>query len=297
MRDLNEFVKNYESGDKAKRIQADAQLRKQSSSFELSYLHDILISPTSSIHQKMASSFAIGYHKDSNINELKLLFDVLQNAKGDPNTYTYRILAAIRKILSKGIRFNGIEDYVEILNYYKIAGGKDLKGAAQCVIAELIPKNKNIDMIVNPIFRYRNFDLDINQAFILMPFSEDWSNRIWKKIIKPTVEESGIKAIRADDLYGYDIIEDIWHGINSSLFVIADITGRNPNVFYELGISHTIGKPVILLTQNANDIPVDLNRYRHIIYQDNYDGYETLTVSLKRTIQEIVRVKDINLLL
>ncbi len=122
-----------------------------------------------------------------------------------------------------------------------------------------------------------------------MPFTESWSDRIWKKLITPIVQERGCRPVRADDLFGRDIMEDIWKGICGSRFVIAEITGRNPNVFYELGIAHTIGRPVILLTQNKNDIPFDLNRYRHIIYEDNMDGYETLKKQLQNTIDEILK--------
>ena len=44
------------------------------------------------------------------------------------------------------------------------------------------------------------------------------------------------------------------------------MTGRNPNVFYETGYAHALGKHVILLTQEAKDIPFDLKHYQHIIY-------------------------------
>lgn len=144
-------------------------------------------------------------------------------------------------------------------------------------------------LIVNPIFRHRDTKVDKELAFIIMPFSESWSNRIWKKFIRPIVSDEGLRAIRADDLYGRDIMEDIWKGLLNSRIIIADITSRNPNVFYELGIAHTIGKEVVLLTQKVEDIPFDLNRYRHIIYQDNQDGYEKLEVELKATIRDILQ--------
>jgi hypothetical protein len=60
-------------------------------------------------------------------------------------------------------------------------------------------------------------------------------------------------------------------------------------VFYELGIAHTIGKPVVLLTQQVADIPFDLNRYRHIVYQDNVDGLSRLSTELGATVDEILQ--------
>ncbi len=143
-------------------------------------------------------------------------------------------------------------------------------------------------LIIDPIFNSRETRIDQGLIFTLMPFTEKWSDRIWQKIIKPICKDEGMKPIRADDLYGQDIMEDVWKGIVTSKIVIADITGRNPNVFYELGIAHTIGKPVILLTQASDDIPFDLNRYRHIIYEDNIDGCEQLGIKLKASIKDIL---------
>jgi len=144
-------------------------------------------------------------------------------------------------------------------------------------------------MIVEPIFKSRDTRIKEQTVFTLMPFTEKWSDRIWKKLIRPIIISEGLEPIRADDLFGRDIMEDIWSGILQSSFVIADITNRNPNVFYELGIAHTLGKDVILLTQSSEDIPFDLNRYRHIIYEDNYDGYKVLKKNLKATIRDVLR--------
>jgi hypothetical protein len=119
-----------------------------------------------------------------------------------------------------------------------------------------------------------------------MPFSEKWSDRIWEKVLRPICRNLNLEAIRADDLYGYDIVEDIWRGVNEANIIIADITNRNPNVFYELGIVHTLGKNGILLTQNLVDIPFDLKRYRVIEYEDNIDGYERLESGLIKTLLE-----------
>jgi hypothetical protein len=143
-------------------------------------------------------------------------------------------------------------------------------------------------MVVDPLFKGRDTRVEMEKVFILMPFTLEWSNRIWQKIIKPTIDEMELNAFRADDLYGHDIMEDIWNSIVKSRIIVADITDRNSNVFYELGIAHTLGKDVILITQKTDDIPFDLNRYRHIVYKDNVDGCETLRKGLQNTIKEIL---------
>jgi len=143
-------------------------------------------------------------------------------------------------------------------------------------------------MIVNPIFKERDTRLKEHDVFIIMPFTEHWSDSVWNHAIKPTVESLGLNAVRADDLFGQNIMEDVWKGILQSSIVIADITGRNANVFYELGIAHTLGKKVILLTQDVKDIPFDLNVYRHIIYKTDIAGGDNLKERLKNVIKEYI---------
>lgn len=121
------------------------------------------------------------------------------------------------------------------------------------------------NIIVNPVFNGRNFSMKDKHCFILMPFTESWSDRVWKQL-GLILEREGFSFSRADSLYGHNILEDIWIAINESSLIIADITSRNPNVFYEIGIAHTLGKKVILLTQKVTDIPFDFKNYRHIIY-------------------------------
>jgi len=120
------------------------------------------------------------------------------------------------------------------------------------------------------------FEPKSNQCFVLMPFSEEWSDRIWNKHIRKIITDFGMTCLRADDLYGINIMQDVWKNIYESRIILADITGRNPNVLYELGIAHAIGKDVIILSQSENDIPFDLRHLRHVIYQDNSNGYDML---------------------
>jgi nucleoside 2-deoxyribosyltransferase len=61
-------------------------------------------------------------------------------------------------------------------------------------------------------------------------------------------------------------MEKIYELIRSAHIVVADMTGQNANVFYEVGYAHAIGKEVILLTQKAEDIPANLKNYKHIVY-------------------------------
>lgn len=135
------------------------------------------------------------------------------------------------------------------------------------------------------IFQNREFNVKHQECFVLMPFTKKWSDRIWNNHLKEIITKCGMQCLRADELYGRHIIQDIWDKINESRIIIADITGRNPNVCYELGLAHALEKDVIIISQNVKDIPFDLSNYRTIIYQDNSDGYEKLEKELPKNIE------------
>jgi len=141
------------------------------------------------------------------------------------------------------------------------------------------------ELVVTPVFAGRGFALEDNLVFVLMPFTAPWSGRVWK-LITEVCGSIGLRAQRADDLFGSDVMEDVWQGICQARVVVADLTTRNPNVFYELGVAHTYGKRFVLLTQNLADVPFDLKRFRCIVYQDNVDGFAQLRSALERMLRE-----------
>jgi hypothetical protein len=140
-------------------------------------------------------------------------------------------------------------------------------------------------IIVKPIFKGR-FPTESNLCFVLIPLRENFV-RLYDNQIKPTLEGKGFNVVKADDIYSLStIVEDIWEYINKARFIIADVTTRNPNVFYELGIAHTLGKDTVVLTQDENDVPFDLKHIRHFIYTDNEEGWK----SLKHDLEEIAKL-------
>jgi hypothetical protein len=110
------------------------------------------------------------------------------------------------------------------------------------------------------------------QCFVLMPFDKKFD--VVYDIIKQTIEgsEFNMRCLRADNLTGGGfIIQGIMLSIAESEFIIADLTDRNSNVFYELGIVHMAKdiKKVIILTQDMDFVPFDLRQFRCIVYQQN----------------------------
>ena len=142
---------------------------------------------------------------------------------------------------------------------------------------------------LNPIFQGRDFLVDEQLVFVLSPFGEPFDS-IYQDHIKESVESVvGLKCLRANDIYdNLPIVEDIWKYTNEARIVVAELTGRNPNVFYETGIAHTIGKEVILITQSMDDVPFDLRYLRCIVYDFTPRGMTTLEGNLKNTISTIL---------
>ena len=152
-------------------------------------------------------------------------------------------------------------------------------------------KNNTSSATSKCIFHKRDLPMQDNFVFVIMPFTEPWSDYIWKREIKPIVQaidEYQLICKRADDLFGQDVMQEIYESIMTASIVIADITNLNPNVFYELGIAHALGKDIILLAQNADHIPFDLKRFRHCIYSNDGPGYDNLRKYIPSAIKDML---------
>jgi len=132
------------------------------------------------------------------------------------------------------------------------------------------------------------------KCFVLMPFSETRSctkekwTEIFEYVIKPAVEESGL---------GYDcersvaerenIIKGILEALNSANVVIADLTDNNPNVFYELGVRHTLANRTILIAQGKKHIPFDLGQYPVAFYSESPAKIVEFKSEIKKKLEDI----------
>lgn len=104
-------------------------------------------------------------------------------------------------------------------------------------------------------------------VFVLMPFNENFDD-IYKLGIKVACQSENVYCERVDEQY-YDgsMLDRIYNQIQHADYIIADMTGKNPNVFYEVGYAHALQKKVILITQDGDDIPFDMKHFHHIIYK------------------------------
>lgn len=115
-------------------------------------------------------------------------------------------------------------------------------------------------------FEPNNLTEEDNYAVVLMPFTPPWSGDVFNSI-KEAAQSKGVRVWRSDVSFKDEkIVQRIWEEMCKAKFIIADCTGRNPNVFYELGIAHTLGKPVFICAQKRKDIPFDLTAIRSFDY-------------------------------
>lgn len=109
-----------------------------------------------------------------------------------------------------------------------------------------------------------------DSCFVMMPFASPHGG-YYDKVYKPAIEKAGLKPMRADaEIFGAGkIVDQVWSGINAAKVLVAELTTRNPNVFYELGLAHALRKPVVLISSNEEDVPFDLKHIRVIYYDVN----------------------------
>jgi len=105
-------------------------------------------------------------------------------------------------------------------------------------------------------------------CFVMMPFANPIGG-YYATIYEPAIKKAGLTPVRADtDIFATGkIIDQIWTGLKRAKVLVAELTGRNPNVLYELGLAHALHKPVVLISSNEADVPFDVRHVRVIYYE------------------------------
>jgi hypothetical protein len=109
-----------------------------------------------------------------------------------------------------------------------------------------------------------------DRCFLVMPYSEPWSQGV-EAVVRESCEAAGVEFTIAKTMEGRHASQDIWFGISGSAIVIADLTGANANVTYELGLADAIGREVIILCQGTQ-VPFDFLGQRMTVYENSVAG-------------------------
>lgn len=156
--------------------------------------------------------------------------------------------------------------FLENLRYlraFSSGGSTDLQLPSPEIDQPSTPADRTPSPVVLKEPRAREF---LDTCFVMMPFGE-WFDRYYQEIYAPAIKEAGFEPVRGDELFNTgSVVEQIWEQIEKSKLLLADLSGKNPNVFYELGLAHAAKKPVVFTASLLEDVPFDLRHLRVIIY-------------------------------
>ncbi|MBP5983422.1 MAG: hypothetical protein KA734_06845 [Fluviicola sp.] len=134
------------------------------------------------------------------------------------------------------------------------------------------------------VFAIPNKQQNDKLVTVMLPFKLQKSF----EAVKVACNNLGLDCSKADDIWeNSTFIQDIFDLIFTCRVVVADFTGKNPNVFYEVGIAHTLGKTVVPITQSISDVPSDLGHHRALLYYPNEQGYKDLTIEIEKRLKAL----------
>jgi hypothetical protein len=162
-----------------------------------------------------------------------------------------------------------------------------IQNALKLSFTELAESDLAQRVLVTPLLSQTFSSRYKSDILVLMPFASE-IKPVYEDHMKAVAAKLGMSISRADDFFTSErIMDEIWTAMLNATILIADCTHRNPNVFYEIGLAHAIGKPTILMTQDADDVPFDLRHRRYIEYAYTPRGMKEFEVALEQTIRTI----------
>lgn len=182
--------------------------------------------------------------------------------------------------LEKRVGLDVVEDYIREAFGSEDNGRDDLYVSSKRVAQKLtfaphvfkVPKNVRVDPAL---------------VSLMMPFDNE--TKPVHRAILVACRDAGLKCKRADDIWKDSvIIEDVFRLILESSIVISDLTGKNPNVLYETGIAHTLGRHVIPVAKTLDDVPFDLRHHRTLLYTSDANGLKKLEYELTEKLVDLV---------
>jgi hypothetical protein len=162
------------------------------------------------------------------------------------------------------------------LKYLKLfnAGSSD-QAAGAASQTPGVASSEDADVVLPPTGDGRRVRQFLDSCFVMMPFGT-WFDRYYKEIYSPAIREAGFEPVRADELFASGtVVEQIWDQIQKASVLLADLTDKNANVFYELGLAHAAAKPVVFTAARIEDVPFDLRHLRVIVYEVREPGWST----------------------
>lgn len=167
-----------------------------------------------------------------------------------------------RELYELNDRLSKNNEQFKEMNYFPLTGNSYIKGKKEQLIFN--------SFLADAGLIESDLEIKDKQIFVLTPFHPDFDETFYA--IRSISANAGFKCFRGDEQnFQSDIFPHILKCIVSSEIIIANISGRNPNVFYELGIAHALNKKVILIAESDSELPIDLRSKRVLFYKDLKD--------------------------
>lgn len=136
------------------------------------------------------------------------------------------------------------------------------------------------------VFSVPESEVERDLVAVMMPFGAEF-NPVHRAIASACTDSSR-RCLRADDIWEEStIMQDVFNLIFRAYVVVVDFTGKNPNVMYETGIAHTLGKHVIPISQSLEDVPFDMKHHRVLRYLANAEGLQALQGALSQKLRQL----------
>lgn len=133
-----------------------------------------------------------------------------------------------------------------------------------------------------------NTAIESDLVALMMPFNASFAET--HEAIRSACSSAGYRCLRVDDIWEESsVIQDVFNLIFRANVVIVDFTGKNPNVMYETGIAHTLGKHVVPISQSLDDVPFDINHHRILKYLPNSEGLAAMQGKLADKLRQVTR--------
>jgi hypothetical protein len=159
-------------------------------------------------------------------------------------------------------------------------------------LTDLARFDQHRSMVVTPLFGSLGGAATSFDVFVLMPFVDEM-RPVYDDHIASVASALNLTVGRADNFFKTgSIIKDICDAIATARIIVADCTGRNPNVFYEIGIAHTLGKPVVLRSQKRDDVPFDVHHLRYVQYDFTPRGMRAMESTLREVFINELEIEE-----
>lgn len=199
---------------------------------------------------------------------------LLRSLNWGDEDYSGNVLGVLHQIArAHPAAFRTIEKYVD----------ERFPGESEYVSAK--PAERRITFAPN-VFAVPEFSLEADLVAVMMPLRAEFSP-IYRAIMR-ACKSVGFRCLRADDIWEESVIvQDIFNLVFRAQVVVVDFTTKNPNVMYETGIAHTLGKHVVPISQSLDDVPFDLTHHRVLKYLPNIEGLKQLESKLAARLRQV----------